>query len=91
MGQRPAYDLPTTPLGFRVPEPTRRIVEYLTLVTGAPSVSAYVRALVEKHLAELGFELVEGVTAALGPAPSREAIAAWQTEEAQRVADRAVG
>lgn len=91
MGQRPAYDRPTSPLGVRMPEDARRIYEFLAVTTGAPSVSAYVRHVLEQHAIGLGFELVPGVTAAIGPAPSLQDIAAWQAGEAAREPDRAVG
>lgn len=91
MGQRPAYNKPTSPLGVRMPEPTRRIFEYLAVTTGAPSVSAYLRYVYERHLRDLGFELVDGITAALGPPPTPAQIAQWQATEADREPDRAVG
>lgn len=92
MGQRPAYKLPTSPVGVRMPEATRRIFEWLALQAGAPSVSHYLRGVYEQHLVDLGFTLEEGVTAALPP-PDRAAVAAWQAGEAAHGSepDRAVG
>lgn len=92
MGQRPAYTKPTCPVGVRMPESTRRILEYLTVTTGAPSLSTYLRWVYEQHLRSLGFELTDGVDAAFGPPPTREQIAAWQARGADgRQPDRTVG
>jgi hypothetical protein len=84
VAQRPAYHRKTTPLGVRMPEDTRRIFEWLALQAGAPSVSHYMRGVYEKHLLDLGFKLEPGVTAALPPPPSPEAVAEWQAEEEGR-------
>jgi hypothetical protein len=64
-----------------MPEETRRIFEWLALQSGAPSVSQYLRGVYEQHLLDLGFTLEPGVTAALPPPPSPEAVAEWQARE----------
>lgn len=70
----------SVPTAFRTSRQERRILEWLALSSGADSVSAYVRGVVEDHLAGLGFPVEPGVTAQL-PLPSREQVAAWWMEE----------
>ena len=79
MGQAPRYDRPTAPTAFRLPEDARRLLDYVVVTTGAPSVSDYLRSIVEAHLTSLGFTLKEGVHR---PLPSRlppGAVARWET------------
>ncbi len=64
---QPRYVQPTYPLAVRIPEPTRRILEWMTLATGMPTLSDYVRHIIDRHLAELGIPLEPGVNAQLPP------------------------
>lgn len=78
-----------------MPEQQRRLFEWLTLETGAPSLAGYLRTVLEQHLVDLGFTLEQGVTAALPrPTPSRAAVAAYQADQEEGRGpepDRAVG
>lgn len=73
--KQPRYTAPTYPLAVRVPEQTRRMLELCSMATGAPTLSDYVRAVLDAHLTALGFDLEPGTTAQLPP-PSMDA--AWQ-------------
>ena len=78
MAQAPRYDRPTAPVAFRAPEEVRRILDYLVVATDAASVSDYLRALLESHLADIGFTLVDGVHRALPRPPTRAEIEQWE-------------
>jgi hypothetical protein len=87
---QPRYTQSTTTIATRVPEPTRRIVDWLCATTGVPSPSEYLRRVLEQHLRDLGFQLTPGVTEAL-PSPSAADMAAWQQEHGGSKPDRTVG
>ena len=78
MAQAPRYDRPTAPVAFRVSEDTRRLLDYVVATSGTPSVSEYVRAVVEAHLTALGFRLVPGITAALPRPLSATDVERWE-------------
>lgn len=65
MPPAPRYDRPTAPVALRLPEDARRLLDYVVATTGAPSVSDYLRSIIEAHLEALGFTLKEGVHRAL--------------------------
>lgn len=81
MARRHRYTRASAPVAVRLPEPVRRILDYLVLTTGSESVSAYLRLVLEDHLRGLGFELEPGVHVAF---PSRDEVAAWQATERDR-------
>lgn len=65
--EQPRYHVKTAPVAVRIPEPTRRMLEWLTLATGMPCLSDYIRHVIDRHLAQLGIPLEPGITAQLPP------------------------
>lgn len=66
---RVRYTRASYPLAVRVPEATRRMLEWCTLAAGMPTISDYVRYVLDQHLHDVGFELEPGRTAQLPPPP----------------------
>lgn len=82
MALRRLYRDPTVVVSARMTEACRRQLDYLVVTTGAPSVSHYLRVMVEEHLQAAGFQLVDGITATLPrPRPSADEVAAWQENQ----------
>lgn len=81
MPKLPRYVKATAPVAFRVTEDTRRILDYVVLTTGAPSVSDYVRAVLDAHLIGLGFRLSPGIHSTLPQPPDPDEVRAWQATE----------
>ena len=73
----PRYDRPTAPVAFRLPEPTRRLLDYVAATTDT-NVSDYMRALVETDLRARGFRLVAGTHAVLPRPTSRDELEQWE-------------
>lgn len=79
MARRRLYADPTVVASVRMTEACRRQLDYLVVTTGAPSVSHYLRHMVEQHLQSLGFVLEDGITAQLPrPDPPAEEVRQWQ-------------
>lgn len=79
MARAPRYDRPTAPVAFRLPEDARRLLDYVVATTGAPSVSDYLRSIVEAHLTALGFTLREGIHRALPVELPPDVVDRWET------------
>lgn len=82
MTTRRIYQDPTVVASVRMTEACRRQLDYLVVTTGAPSLSHYLRVMVEEHLQAAGFTLEDGITATLPRGrPSPDAVAAWQESQ----------
>lgn len=94
MPQPRRYSDPTSVVGVRLPEASRRTLEWVAVTSGAPNLSHYLRCVLEDHLRSLGFNLVVGRTAQLPLPPPPEVVAAYQAEQERadgQEPDRAVG
>ena len=73
------YEKPTSVVGVRLPEVSRRTLEWVAATRGAPTLSYYLRCVIEDHLRALGFQVVPGHLAQL-PLPP-EVAAAYQADQ----------